>query len=85
MSPMRIIETTAAQWGISNAVREVLRSSGSECTPEQDRSSETTCRHCASLRQTYAGAGFGVREPDADETPLSDSEKLIALRECIEC
>jgi len=64
MPAMRIIQTTAQQWGISHAVREVLRSPSPECAPEQNRSRETACGYCSSLRQTNTGAGVGVRERD---------------------
>lgn len=85
MQGLRIIQTTAKEWGLSHELREVLRPFGSECTPEQAACCRNACSDCASQRCTGQSGHLGVRQPDVDETPLSASEKEIAMREHITC
>ncbi len=85
MPAMQLIQTTAKEWGLLHAVCEVLRPSGSECSSEQASCCRNACSDCASQRCTGQSGHLGVRQPDVDETPLSASEKDIAMREGITC
>lgn len=85
MPAMQLIQTTAKEWGLSHELREVLRPSSLERTSEQTTCCGNACSDCASQRRTEQGRDFGVRQPDVDETPLSASEKDIAMREHITC
>ncbi len=85
MPAMQLIQTTAKEWGLLHAVCEVLRPSSPERSPEQASCCGNACSDCAAQRRTEQGRDFGVRQPDVDETPLSASEKDIAMREGITC
>lgn len=83
MQTMRIIETTAAQWGVFVQMRGVLLQAGTE---HKTRQAESCCNaggHRALSGQPWPGAHLGVRAPGIDETPLSIDECWIAVRECL--
>jgi hypothetical protein len=81
MQTMRVIETTTSQWGVFVQMRGVLLKAG---TQHQTRQAPC-CIHAGGYRalprQPWPGSHLGVRAPDLDETPLSDSECWIAVRE----
>ena len=81
MQTMRIIETTAAQWGVFVQMRGVLLQAGAERPARQAPGRIHAGGHRALPRQPWPGAHLGIRAPDLDETPLSDSECWIAVRE----
>jgi len=81
MSAMRIIETTAAQWGVFVQMRGVLLTAGSEHKTRQEAGSGHAGGHRALSRQPWPGAHLGVRAPGIDETPLSIDECWIAVLE----
>lgn len=81
MHAMQLIRTTAAQWGLQRELPPMLREACAVCTSEQNAGCKAAGRHCPSQRQTHAGANLGVREPDFGETPLSDAEVLVGMRE----
>ena len=81
MPAMRIIETTAAQWGVFVQMRGVLLKAGTQHQARQETSCIHAGGHRALSRQPWPGAHLGVRAPDLDETPLSDSECWIAVCE----
>jgi hypothetical protein len=83
MQTMRIIETTAAQWGVFVQMRGVLLQAG-----HQHQARQTTGRGDAGgdrqvSREPWTGANLGIRQADPDETPLSIDECWIAVRECL--
>lgn len=83
MQTMRIIQTTAQQWGVFVQMRGVLLKAGTQHQARQ----ATGCVHAGGHRaisgQPWPGAHLGVRAPDLDETPLSADECWIAVREGI--
>ena len=81
MQTMRIIQTTAAQWGVFVQMRGVLLKAGIERQAEQGGSSRDAGGHRPIPTEPWPGAHLGIRAPDPDETPLSDSECWIAVRE----
>lgn len=83
MPAMRIIETTAAQWGVFVQMRGVLYSAGTERQAEQGGSSRDAGGHRPIPTEPWPGAHLGVRAPGIDETPLSIDECWIAVRECL--
>jgi len=83
MPAMRIIETTAAQWGVFVQMRGVLLQAGTERQARQAPGCIHAGGHRALPRQPWPGAHLGVRAPDLDETPLSADECWIAVRECL--
>ena len=83
MPAMRIIETTAAQWGVFVQMRGVLLQAGTQCQTRQAPGCVHAGGHRALPRQPWPVAHLGVRAPDIDETPLSADECWIAVRECL--
>lgn len=83
MPAMRIIETTAAQWGVFVQMRGVLLQAGTERQTRQAPGCIHVGGHRALSRQPWPGAHLGVRAPGIDETPLSIDECWIAIRECL--
>jgi hypothetical protein len=81
MQTMRIIETTSAQWGVFVQMRGVLLKAGTQHQARQAPGCIHAGGHRALPRQPWPGSHLGVRAPDPDETPLSDSECWIAVRE----
>lgn len=81
MQTMRIIETTAAQWGVFVQMRGVLLQAGTQHQTRQEAGSGNAGGHRAISREPWPGARLGVRAPSPDETALSPSECLIAVRE----
>lgn len=81
MQTMRIMETTAAQWGVFVQMRGVLLKAS-----DKHQTGQTPCRGNAGIyRQvpgkSWTGANLGIRQADPDETPLSESECWVAVRE----
>lgn len=81
MQTMRIIQTTAQQWGVFVQMRGVLLQAGAEHQAEQTSSSRDAGGHREIPREPWPGAHLGVRAPGIDETPLSIDECWIAVRE----
>jgi hypothetical protein len=81
MQTMRIIETTATQWGVFVQMRGVLLQAGTEHQARQ----APCCGDAGGNRpiptEPWPGAHLGVRAPGIDETPLSIDECWIAVRE----
>jgi hypothetical protein len=83
MQTMRIIETTAAQWGVFVQMRGVLLQAGSQHKARQAPGCIHAGGHRALPRQPWPGAHLGIRRPGLNETPLSLDECWIAVRECL--
>lgn len=83
MLGMRVVDDTAAQWGLSVPVRPVLRSFGDECASEQEARLFDVGGNRAKSRVGWAGRNLGVRAPADGETPLSSAEAVVAMRECL--
>jgi hypothetical protein len=81
MQTMRIIQTTAQQWGVFVQMRGVLLKTGTQHKTRQETSSGNAGGHRAIPREPWPGAHLGVRKADPDETPLSIDECWIAVRE----
>jgi hypothetical protein len=81
MPAMQIIETTAAQWGVFVQMRGVLLKAGAERKAGQEASGGHAGGHRALSGKSWPGAHLGVRQADPDETPLSESECWVAVRE----
>lgn len=81
MQAMRVIETTAAQWSLSPALRPMLCTAGDGNNAGQGQSKHHAGVYSQTQGQTLTRGRFEVRQPDADETPLSEAEKRIAERE----
>jgi hypothetical protein len=80
MQTMRIIETTAAQWGVFVQMRGVLLQAGYQHQARQAPGCIHAGGHRALPRQPWPGAHLGIRPPGIDETPLSLDECWIAVR-----
>ena len=83
MQTMRIIQTTAQQWGVFVQMRGVLLKAGTQHQARQETSCGNVGGHRAISGQPWPGAHLGVRAPGIDETPLSIDECWIAVRECL--
>lgn len=81
MQAMRIIKTTASQWGVFVQMRGVLLKAGAERKAGQEKSSGDARRNSQISREPWPGAHLGIRRPDIDETPLSIDECLIAMKD----
>lgn len=77
---MRVLETTALQWGIQLAMCSVLRSTGDQCASEQEPCSVDVGGHQPVSRESWPGESFGVRAPWPGETPLSWAEVHYGMR-----
>lgn len=80
MQAMRIIETTAAQWGVFVQMRGLLLQAGHQYQARQAPGCIHAGGHRAIPRQPWPGAHLGIRPPGIDETPLSLDECWIAVR-----
>ena len=85
MQRVRIIETSAAQWGIPDAVPGVLRAPGGQHVPEpasgrRDGDGRET-EHRPLCTYVWPGRRDGIRAPAAGETPLSSAEVNHCLKE----
>jgi hypothetical protein len=83
MPAVRIIETTAAQWGVFVQMRRVLCASGAVSTSRQEASGRDAGSDSQISRKSWPGRGVGVRGPIADETPLSRAEVHHGLTRCL--
>ena len=83
MQTMRIIETTAAQWGVFVQMRRVLCAAGVVYATRQEVGQRDAGSHRALSGQPWPGAHLGIRAPGIDETPLSLDECWIAVRESL--
>ena len=81
MPAMRIIETTAKQWNVFVHMRGVLLKVGTQHQTRQEASCGNAGGHRALSGKSLSGTHLGVRAPGIDETPLSESECWIAVRE----
>lgn len=81
MPAMRIIETTAKQWNVFVHMRGVLLQAGTQHPARQEAGCGNAGGHRAISGKSWPGAHLGVRKADPDETPLSESECWIAVRE----
>jgi hypothetical protein len=81
MQTMRIIETTAQQWGVFVQMRGVLLQAGTQHQARQETSCGNASGHRQISTEPWPGAHLGVRAPGIDETPLSIDECWIAVRE----
>ncbi len=76
---------TSGEWSVFTQMREVLLTPRFERIPEQNSGGKTACSNCSISKCAEQRGHFAVRRPDADETPLSEAERLVAIRECITC
>ncbi len=81
MQTMRIIETTATQWNVLVQMRGVLLKTGAERKARQEASGGNAGGHREIPAEPWPGAHLGVRAPGIDETPLSESECWVAVKE----
>lgn len=85
MSSLRVIETTAAQWGVSPQLPRVLRAPCGQHVPESECSGGHDGRGQAEHRPlchyVWPGRRDGARAPDTGETPLSPDEVWHGVRE----
>lgn len=83
MPSVRIIQTTATQWGVPPGLSGVLRAPGGQHVPESAGGGGHDCRGQAEHRPlcTYVWPGRrdGARAPDSGETPLSEQEIAFGL------
>ncbi len=78
---MRTIKTITLQRHLQHALSPMLRAFGAERSSEQRAGGKTACSNCSISKCAEQRGNFAVRQPDADETPLSEAERLIAVRE----
>ena len=81
MPAMRIIQTTVTQWSLQHALPPVLCAAGVSYDTRQGQSEGNADLHSQTRGLTLTRGCFEVRQPDADETPLSESERVVAMRE----
>ena len=81
MQAMRIIETTATQWALFTHMRGVLLKAGAQRKAGQEASGSNAGGNRALSGESWPGAHLGIRQADPDETPLSESECWVAVRE----
>lgn len=74
MPGVRIIETTAAQWGVPPGLPGVLRSPGAVHAPEQEAGGRDAGSDRSLSGRAWPGSDFGARRPGTGETPLSADE-----------
>lgn len=80
MQVMRIIKTTASQWSLQHALRPMLCAAGVGDNAGQSQGKHDAGLYCQTQGQAITRGRVAIRQPDADETPLSPTEKLIAMR-----
>lgn len=83
MPSLRIIEATAAEWGVSHAVLGMLHAPGADHTTRQEAGQRDAGGHRTSARKPWPGCRIGVRPPGIDETPLSDAEVIHGMTRCL--
>jgi hypothetical protein len=83
MPAMRIIQTTAQQWGVFVQMRGVLLKAGTQHQTQKEAGGGNAGGNRAISGEPWPGAHLGVRAPGIDETPLSIDECWIAVRECL--
>lgn len=74
MSSLRIIEQTAAGWGVPVHVPDLLRPPGLERPSRKGLGWSTAGGYRSFQGRTWPGRDLGVRAPDDGETPLSRGE-----------
>lgn len=78
---MQNIETTTAQWAVFVFMRRVLLKVGAQHPTQQAASRGNAWGDSEAPQEPWPGAYLGVRQPGIDETPLSESERWIVVRE----
>jgi len=78
MQAMQIIRTTAQEWGVFVQMREVLCKVSAFSEAGQSSSCGNARGNSKISGESWAGQNLGVRQPDDDETPLSQSEVRFA-------
>lgn len=81
MPSVRIIETTAAQWGVPIPVPGVLHAACADHAPQQATGRSHAGRDRALSAKPWPGISAGVRAPEPWETPLSFEEVAHGVRE----
>lgn len=81
MQTMQRSQTTQALGPVRNDLHPVLCAAGVSYDTRQVQSEGNADLHSQTRGLTLTRGRFEVRQPDADETPLSESEKRIAERE----
>lgn len=69
------------QWCVPHELLGLLYALGIERTPQQATGSGHAGGDCEISTFPWPGAGFGIRAPGVNETPLSVSEAHVAFRE----
>ena len=80
MPAMRIIETTAAQWGVFVQMRGVLCKIGIEYQTGQKQGFGDAGLNKPISRESWTGQNLGIRGPEIEETELSWDEVLFAFK-----
>lgn len=80
MPSLRVIKTTASQWGIPLRVPAMLRPAGAVHSPEQASSGRNAGGDRKIPALTWPGRDLGIRAPGTDETPLSEAEVRFGIR-----
>lgn len=83
MQSMRSIWQKPTLWPLPLQLPGVLHPVGIKYPTQQSSSSRDAGGYCEVSRQPWPGANIGIRCPDIDETPLSDDECWVAVRECM--
>lgn len=81
MPGLRVVERTAAVWGLPDAVPGVLHAAGAFGLPEPAAGGRDARSHRTVQGRAWPGHSCGVRRPAAGETPLSFHEVAFAVRE----
>ncbi len=81
VSGMRVVQKSAAQWGLSVSVPGVLHTSGDDGASRQAPGVSIARSHRALSAESWPGASAGVRRPSSWETPLSLAEVAHAVQE----
>jgi hypothetical protein len=81
MQTMQRSYETNALGPVRNDLPPLLCAAGVSYNTRQGQSESNADLHSQTRGLTLARGRFEVRQPDADETPLSESEQVVAMRE----
>jgi hypothetical protein len=81
MQTMQRSQQTKALGSVRNDLPSMLCAAGVSYDTRQGQGEGNADLHSQTRGLTLTRGCFEVRKPDADETPLSESEQVVAMRE----
>jgi hypothetical protein len=85
MLPMPNLSTESEKWSVFFQMSRMLCQIGNDYKTGQKQGFGDVRSDQAVSRESWAGKGLGIRSPEIDETPLSKSEVMFALKKGLIC